>query len=124
MLDVQDDAVPFVGCGHDGFGADACGKLEKVLPVEPVKPGEAPAHLVRVYPAARDVLDVLCLARQHRRTWKFPTISLSGGGRDVTLPTAGELITDVELCPVETHRLDDAVRAKPDSYMPPRLTRS
>ena len=123
-LNVQDDAVPFVGRGHDWFCADAGGQLEKVLPVELVEPGEVLAHLGRVYPAARDVLDVLCLARQHRRRREFPAIGLGGGGHDVTLPALGELIADVELCPVETQRLEDAVRAKPDSYTPPCLTRS
>ena len=101
-LNVQDDPVPFVGRRHNGFGEGTRGQLKKALTIAQIEPGETVPYLVRVYPATRNVRDVLCLAGKHRSTREIPAISLGGDRDDIVLPALGKLVGHVKLCPAET----------------------
>jgi hypothetical protein len=101
-LDVQDDAVPFVGRRPDGFGEGTRGQLEKALTVALIEPGKALPYLVRVYSATPNTRYVPGLAREHRGNREGPALSLGGDRGDLVLPAPGKLIGHVEFCPAET----------------------
>jgi hypothetical protein len=61
-LNVQYYAIAIIGRRLNGFGADAGGQDKEISSIKPVKPWNAPAYLVSVNAATRDVLDLRRLA--------------------------------------------------------------
>jgi hypothetical protein len=100
-LDVEDNAIADVACGHDVLRARFTRQLEKLAAIGLVEPGKAKPHLIGVDAATGDMRHVRRLSGQDRRPREFPEIRIRGHRADIPLPARRKATAHVKSGPKE-----------------------